>query len=163
MTEQMKGITCCGDCAYYSMKKHRCTRGCIDESDARASFFADCPLSDVRPVVQGQWEFERESLDEQIEYCCSICGWIGVDASKYNFCPNCGAAMRGKDNGCIKLDDAQDILEQALSDDWKDVRMVLCCNCEHHNICWKSNSADMRGGGEAGWMTTSSVKQYGGS
>lgn len=51
MSEQMKGITVCGDCAYYSMKKHKCTRGCTDEGDACARFYVDCPLPDVRPVV----------------------------------------------------------------------------------------------------------------
>ena len=52
MAKQMKGITICGDCVYYNMKKHRCTRGCTDEGDARAHFYVDCPLPDVRPVVQ---------------------------------------------------------------------------------------------------------------
>ena len=51
MARQMKGITVCGDCAYYNMKKHRCTRGCVEEGDARARFYEDCPLPDVSPVV----------------------------------------------------------------------------------------------------------------
>lgn len=46
----MKGITCCADCAYYNMKKHRCTRSATDEGDARSHFYADCPLPDVTPV-----------------------------------------------------------------------------------------------------------------
>ena len=52
------------------------------------------PAADVRPVVRGEWEFEYENLDEQIEYCCSVCDWIGVNANEYKFCPNCGADMR---------------------------------------------------------------------
>lgn len=43
---RMKGITCCGDCAYYNMKKHRCTRA-YDEGKATDRFYADCPLPDV--------------------------------------------------------------------------------------------------------------------
>ena len=48
----MKGITICADCAYYSLKKHKCTRGCTDNSDLKAPFFADCPLPDVKPIAE---------------------------------------------------------------------------------------------------------------
>lgn len=48
---QMKGITCCSDCAYYSMKKHKCIRGCNEEGKATDHFYKDCTLPDVRPVV----------------------------------------------------------------------------------------------------------------
>lgn len=47
---QMKGITCCGDCGSYDWKKHRCSRPCKDEGDAQSNFYADCPLPDVAPV-----------------------------------------------------------------------------------------------------------------
>ena len=30
---------------------------------------------------------------------CSVCGEV-VHEYNYNFCPNCGADMRGKDDGC---------------------------------------------------------------
>lgn len=29
----MKGITLCAECAYYNMKKHKCTRGATDEGE----------------------------------------------------------------------------------------------------------------------------------
>ena len=49
MTENkhMKGIACCADCAYYNLRKHRCTRGCKDEGAAQDHFYRDCPLPDV--------------------------------------------------------------------------------------------------------------------
>jgi rubrerythrin len=55
--------------------------------------------ADVRPVAHGEWEFEYENLDEQTEYCCSVCDWIGVNANEYNYCPNCGADMREVQDG----------------------------------------------------------------
>ena len=46
MNNIMKGINCCADCAYYSMKKHRCTRA-SDEGKPTDHFYADCPLPTV--------------------------------------------------------------------------------------------------------------------
>ena len=50
----MKGITLCADCAYYNMKKHKCTRGCKIDPDVskgeNPSFYVDCPLPDVEPL-----------------------------------------------------------------------------------------------------------------
>lgn len=48
----MKGITYCGACADYDIKKHRCKRGAKLESDPRDKFFDDCPLPDAAPVVR---------------------------------------------------------------------------------------------------------------
>lgn len=45
--EKMKGISCCGDCAFYSRKKHKCTRNVHIEPKANEHFYADCPLPDV--------------------------------------------------------------------------------------------------------------------
>ena len=41
MREYVK-IYCCGDCIYY--KRHKCVLGAKDDSDARKSFYRDCPL-----------------------------------------------------------------------------------------------------------------------
>ena len=49
--EQAKLIYCCGDCVYYSMKKHKCTRGAKDEGKAQDHFYADCPLDDFETKV----------------------------------------------------------------------------------------------------------------
>ncbi len=66
----MKGIANCEECAYYSMKKHKCTRGCKDETD--------CPLPDVQPVMRERW-VEADFLIRSRELL-----------------PNCGADMRKK-------------------------------------------------------------------
>ena len=63
------------------------------------------PSADVQPVVHGKWE-EGLCYDYYskgvLESKCSICGsWNLFDSDGYNcesnFCPNCGADMRGKD------------------------------------------------------------------
>lgn len=61
MTVIMKGITCCADCAYYSMKKHRCTRA-TDEGKPTDRFYADCPLPTVTKP-QG-WISVKDRLPE---------------------------------------------------------------------------------------------------
>lgn len=52
MAEQMKGITCCGDCGYYNWKKRKCNRCESIETDPRKHFYDDCPLPDVVEVVR---------------------------------------------------------------------------------------------------------------
>ena len=50
------------------------------------------PAADVVPVVHGTWEYHMSFG------ICDKCGyeynWTGTDAK--NFCPNCGADMRGE-------------------------------------------------------------------
>ena len=52
----MKGISLCAECAYYSMKKHKCTRGCTVDPDVskgdNPSFYLDCPLPEVEEKKQ---------------------------------------------------------------------------------------------------------------
>lgn len=93
----MKGITLCADCAYYSMKKHKCTRGATDEGEPTARFYADCPLDDVVPVVHGRW------ILQGFEDCMTRCSVCNVRAPRNNhgemilstFCWECGAKMDG--------------------------------------------------------------------
>lgn len=65
----MKGITLCADCAYYNMKKHKCTRGCKIDPDIskgeNPSFYVDCPLPDVEPSQK--WIPCSERLPEVYE------------------------------------------------------------------------------------------------
>ena len=50
------------------------------------------PAVDVRPAVYGDWVFDSEWWD----YVCTNCkGRVG-NSKGYDFCPHCGADMRGK-------------------------------------------------------------------
>ena len=59
-------------------------------------------LSDAKPVVHGKWEEVHEMYG--VEYSCSVCGcyalWkeLTTDQVCTEYCPNCGADMRGEDN-----------------------------------------------------------------
>lgn len=50
------------------------------------------PAADVRPVVRGRWRWVGQDQWNDC-YECSQCGKMNTDNS--NFCPNCGADMRG--------------------------------------------------------------------
>ena len=56
------------------------------------------PTVEEREVVHGEWEYHW------FDSICSVCGYInkadGVTRIRndHNFCPNCGADMRGKKN-----------------------------------------------------------------
>ena len=56
--------------------------------------------ADVRPVVPGRWELDSDP-GEPWRYVCNICGEKTKDTvmgkPRANFCPNCGADMRGGD------------------------------------------------------------------
>ena len=49
--------------------------------------FNAIPSADVQPVVHGEWKWRNGGE-------CSKCGFHN-DNFDYNFCPNCGADMRG--------------------------------------------------------------------
>ena len=60
---EMKGIKVCGECANYDWKKHKCRIGCLDDSDAQARFYSDCPLPDVVPKSEvDKLKIEIEAL-----------------------------------------------------------------------------------------------------
>lgn len=56
------------------------------------------PIVDAVPVVHGEWEYQW------FDSVCSNCGYINKADSvtrirdDHNFCPNCGADMRGEKN-----------------------------------------------------------------
>lgn len=89
-------INCCGECPYYNLKKHKpdgvnCTAH--DEGKPQDSFYKDCPLEDYKERPKGKWNGWGE---------CSICGYSkrqGLKPEAANFCSNCGAGMRGKEDG----------------------------------------------------------------
>lgn len=91
----MKGIKCCAECADYSLKKHKCTRGAKDPGKATDSFYADCPLDDAEPVRHARWNYRHED-----DWCyCTACGTDaeGSDGEclETDYCPHCGARMDG--------------------------------------------------------------------
>ena len=63
-------------------------------ADAFNKFVDDIPTADVRENVMGEW---IDMLDSELFVFkkCSLCGETGVKTM--NFCPNCGADMRGKE------------------------------------------------------------------
>ena len=95
----MKGITYCGACADYDIKKHRCKRGATQESNPQDKFFDDCPLPTVAPVVHGRWIGAPLCGNDNCR--CSECGsWHNIHANlrgelTQKYCPNCGAKMDG--------------------------------------------------------------------
>lgn len=93
----MKGITYCGACADYDIKKHRCKCGAKLESNPQDKFFDDCPLPDAVPVVYGRWVKHYRSgtavAEGYVSTCCDM--W---NNRKSDYCPNCGARMDGDDD-----------------------------------------------------------------
>lgn len=68
--------------------------------ETAALFCDDLPDADVAPVRHGHW---IDCEDEYSSYVrCSVCGdeftcWE-ADCAHTDFCPGCGADMRGADN-----------------------------------------------------------------
>lgn len=71
----MKGITYCGACADYDIKKHRCKRGAKLESNPQDKFFDDCPLPDAAPV--GLWISAKDKLPEAEAEVLAVCNRNG--------------------------------------------------------------------------------------
>lgn len=53
--------------------------------------------ADVRENVHGHWVKGEETYDGFMVHRCSECEWFGYDGTGVNFCPNCGADMRGEE------------------------------------------------------------------
>ncbi len=66
------------------------------------SQFKTIPAADVRPVVRGKWEFRSTDAIASKAWTCSVCGRRKV--FKTNFCPQCGADMRGSNLDATKGD-----------------------------------------------------------
>ena len=55
---------------------------------------------------KGEWKQKRLNNFRMWEVRCSECGWWGIEdydqydnPSNFNFCPECGADMRGEEDG----------------------------------------------------------------
>lgn len=56
---------------------------------------------EAKPVVKGEWLYERETYNTCSAWKCSNCGecyGLPFVKDEYNFCPECGADMRGGKN-----------------------------------------------------------------
>ena len=54
------------------------------------------PPADVRENVRGEWQVVGYDKDYiPIVYTCSACGFHTTMELEFDFCPNCGADMRG--------------------------------------------------------------------
>ena len=69
-----------------------------------AALVMNAPTADVVERVRGEWR-EIEDRDGDRHWQCSACGidWYFIEGTPSengtNFCPNCGADMRGEEHG----------------------------------------------------------------
>ena len=56
----------------------------------------NAPTVDAVEVVHGWWEHKKHKLfGNTYDYVCSVCG-CDYALAEYNYCPNCGAKMKGE-------------------------------------------------------------------
>lgn len=74
--------------------------GVCDDTDR----IINIPAADVRPMVRGKWLMDRdpgEPWKYTWKYKCDQCGEVTnntcMGKPRYNYCPMCGADMRGDD------------------------------------------------------------------
>lgn len=76
-------------CPYYVGNKH-------DRGDDSLCRKAECEVKAVRPIKRGKWvkaevqPYFRKHYNVEV---CSVCQYR--KSGKWNYCPNCGADMRG--------------------------------------------------------------------
>ena len=80
--------------------EQRCNRDCIpscDECIAQTLYNAG-----YRKQSEGEWVVEESPLVHDKKISCSCCGYSerrgpawNISWGMYNFCPNCGAKMKG--------------------------------------------------------------------
>lgn len=69
--------------------------------DECLSLIRSCPPADVVERRKGRWKLYpyKAGILNMSGWQCSACGGITpVDVSRYKFCPNCGADLRGEKN-----------------------------------------------------------------
>ena len=73
-------------------------------ADEVATAVENAPTIDAEPVRRGRWLITPYT-DYDDTYECSVCGhgWVFVEGTPKendaNYCPNCGAKMRGEKDG----------------------------------------------------------------
>lgn len=96
--------------AQYINKEYACSHpfanGHYDKVNANRDFIRghesykewleDIPAADVRENVKGKWKRRIVDGGFNADWICSECGYrVKYDFCNFNFCPNCGADMRG--------------------------------------------------------------------
>ena len=60
-------------------------------------------LLEIQPTIEpknGKWRRRLVDCGFNADWHCSRCGWkTSLEEHGYNFCPNCGADMRGEEDG----------------------------------------------------------------
>lgn len=83
--------------AAIALTDQHCFESCYD-AEWMEEALKDIPAADVRPVVRGEWKkafADHEAFGVRPFYrYCSKCNEVTVH--QYNFCPNCGADMKGE-------------------------------------------------------------------
>lgn len=82
-------------------RPHSCIRRDCGLACQEAQAITHLPAADVREVARGEWErLSGYDVFGDINCKCSACGedwWQGPGWFRHaNYCPNCGAEMRGK-------------------------------------------------------------------
>ena len=78
---------CCKNCDNYNGAMCRACNN-ADEMD----IICDIPAADVQPIRRGHWIYNDAILNR---IRCSECDFWSDDLQADNFCPSCGADMRG--------------------------------------------------------------------
>ena len=91
----------CDRICQYSKKQRKFMCGACPLGDAFTVIEDDLPAADVVPVRHGHWDNKRVAFFSK----CSECGCcvktpneiesVFLDFGELNYCPNCGADMRG--------------------------------------------------------------------
>ena len=80
----------------------KCDHSTFLASDEHCGLIDEAPTVEARPVVRGEWK--KESMPYGDRWYCSECKNDALfDVFNYqeksDFCPHCGADMRGEKNG----------------------------------------------------------------
>ena len=83
----------------YSCGMRNCMRWCISLIDGKEPVYENCPPEQPEERQKGRWVEKEKFGIEHIQ--CDQCGhwFLGERLIRRSFCPNCGADMRGKDDG----------------------------------------------------------------
>lgn len=70
------------------------SRGDDERADACLHHYIDISnLPTIEERKEGHWGYTDDMYET---FICSVCGFDTEDYEKYNYCPNCGARMKGE-------------------------------------------------------------------